>query len=75
MNAESYCYAEDLQSFREQFTRENVLRMIQESGGFSMNYRLMVHDEPKQVTLKAVLLKNENTEKLLIGVRTWRNRK
>ena len=75
VNAESYCYAEDLQSFREQFTRENVLRMIQESGGFSMNYRLMVHDEPKQVTLKAVLLKNENTEKLLIGVRTWRNRK
>jgi hypothetical protein len=75
VNAESYCYAEDLQGFREQFTRENVLQLIQENGSFSISYRLMIHDEPKQVTLKAVLLKNEDTEKLLIGVRAWRDRK
>jgi diguanylate cyclase (GGDEF)-like protein len=75
VNAESYCYAEDLQRFREQFTRENVLQGIREDGRFSISYRLMIHGKPKQVTLKAVLLKNGNTDKLLIGVRAWKDRK
>ena len=75
VNAESYCYAEDLQRFREQFTRENVLYRLHQDGNFSINYRLMIHGEPKQVTLKAVLLKNEDSEKLLIGVRAWRDRR
>jgi len=74
VNAESYCYAEDLQRFREQFTRENVLQGIREDGRFSISYRLMIHGKPKQVTLKAVLLKNGNTDKLLIGVRAWKDR-
>ena len=75
MNAEAYCNAGDLQRFREQFTRENVLQCIHESGRFSINYRLMIRGEPKPVTLKAVLLKNGNADKLLIGVRAWVDRK
>ena len=75
VNAESYCYAEDLQRFREQFTRENVLQSIREDGRFSISYRLMIHGKPKQVTLKAVLLKSGDTDKLLIGVRAWKDRK
>ena len=74
VNAEIYCHAEDLQRFREQFTRENVLQSIRENGRFSINYRLMIRGEPKQVTLKAVLLKNGNEDKLLIGVRAWKER-
>ena len=75
VNAESFCFAEDLQRFREQFTRENVLQHIREDGSFSISYRLMLQGKPKQVTLKAVLLKNGNTDKLLIGVRAWKDRK
>ena len=74
INAETYCHAEDLQRFREQFTRANVLQRIRENGHFSINYRLMIHGEPKHVTLKAVLLKNGNADKLLIGVRAWIDR-
>jgi hypothetical protein len=73
-NAENYCYADDLQRFRELFTRENVLRDIRSQGRFSIHYRIMVQGEPKQVTLKAVLLKEGNTEKLLIGLRAWKDR-
>jgi EAL domain-containing protein (putative c-di-GMP-specific phosphodiesterase class I) len=75
VNAESFCFAEDLQRFREQFTRENVLQHIREDGSFSISYRLMIRGKPKQVTLKAVLLKNGNTDKLIIGVRAWKDRK
>ena len=48
---------------------------IRENGRFSINYRLMIHGEPKPVTLKAVLPKNGNADKLLIGVRAWKDRK
>ena len=74
-DAGKYCYVEDVQHFREQFTRENVLQCIRENGRFSINYRLMIHGEPKPVTLKAVLPKNGNADKLLIGVRAWKDRK
>ena len=70
-NAETYCHPEDLQRFREQFTRENVLQSIRENGHFSINYRLMIHGEPRQVTLKAALVKSGDTEKMLVGVRAW----
>ena len=75
VNADAYCYAEDLQRFREQFTRENVMRRIREDGRFNINYRLMIHGEPKQVSLKAVRLKDGHTDQLLIGVRTWKDRR
>ena len=75
VNAESFCFAKDLQRFREQFTRENVLQHIREDGSFSISYRLMIQGKPKQVTLKAVLPKNGNTDKLIIGVRAWKDRK
>ena len=74
-DAGKYCYAEDVRHFREQFTRENVLQRIRENGRFSINYRPMIHGEPKPVTLKAVLPKNGNADKLLIGVRAWKDRK
>ena len=75
VNAESFCFAEDLQRFREQFTRENVLQHIREDGSFSISYRLMIQGKPKQVTLKAVLPNSGNTDELIIGVRAWKDRK
>ena len=74
VNAENYCYPGDLQRFREQFTRENVLHDICSQGRFSIHYRLLIHGESKQVTLKAVLLKGGGADKLLIGVRAWKDR-
>ena len=74
VNAEAYCHPDDLQRFREKFTRENVLRTISVGGSFNISYRLMIRGEPKQVTLKAVILRDGSAEKLLVGVRAWKTR-
>ena len=74
-DAYTYCYAEDRQRFQEQVTLENVLREIREHGGFSINYRLIIKGVPRPVTLKAALFKDGEADKLVVGVRAWKDRK
>ena len=67
---------EDYPLFLERFTRENVLREVRETGAFRIQYHLMIHGEPKHVALKIAPYRDGvNEEKLLVGVRTWRERK
>ncbi len=66
---------EDLPKYLAGFTRENVLREIQENGVFKLHYRLMLERGPHPVTLKIVAF-NEGTERqLLASVRAWQIRK
>ena len=74
IDAFTHCYPEDRQRFQEQVTMENVLREIRLHGSFSINYRLIIKGEPRQVTLKASLFKDRDEEKLVVGVRPWKNR-
>ena len=74
VDAFTYCYEADRRRFQEQFTQENVLRIIRERGSFSIDYRLMVRGEPRPVTLKAALFKEGGTDKLVVGVRAWKER-
>ena len=67
-------YPEDLQNYLDSFSKENVLRSIKENGQFTMHYRLMLHGKPKQVSLKIVSVKERDGEKLIAGVRVWRER-
>lgn len=75
VDAYTYCYAEDRQRFQEQVTLENVMREIRLHGKFSINYRLIIKGEPVPVTLKASLFKDGDEEKLVVGVRVWKDRR
>jgi hypothetical protein len=74
IDAFTYCYEEDRQRFQEQVTQENVLRVIRERGNFSIDYRLIIRGKPRPVTLKAALFKEGGVEKLVVGVRAWKDR-
>ena len=74
VDAFTYCYEEDRQRFQEQVTQENVLRVIRERGSFSIDYHLIIRGEPRPVTLKAALFKEGGLEKLVVGVRAWKER-
>ena len=74
VDAFTYCYEEDRQRFQEQVTQENVLRVIRERGNFSIDYRLIIRGKPRPVTLKAALFKEGGVEKLVVGVRAWKDR-
>ncbi len=65
---------EDLPAFRQEFTKEKVLRAVHEEGCFKLHYRLMLHGQPKPVSLKVALFKEEDEEKLVVSVRAWRVR-
>ena len=74
VDAFTHCYSEDRQRFHQQVTMENVMREIRLHGSFSINYRLIIKGEPRPVTLKASLFKNGDDDKLVVGVRAWKNR-
>ena len=74
VDAYAHCCDEDRQRFREQVTRENVLGQIEQRGSFSVNYRLVMKGAPRPVTLKASLFKDGDEEKLVVGVRAWKDR-
>jgi hypothetical protein len=74
VDAFTYCYEEDRQRFQEQVTQENVLRVIRERGSFSIDYRLIIRGVPRPVTLKAALFKEGGMDKLVVGVRAWKER-
>ena len=61
-------YPEDVDKFQAQFTRERILEEIEKNGQFVIQYRLMMDGEPKYVSAKAVLVEEQNTPKLIIGI-------
>ncbi len=73
-NAGKYFFPDDVEVFRKQFTRENIMRTIRASGSFKTQYRLMINGEPRPVTLKAAMFREGGEEKLVVGVRAWRKR-
>ena len=74
-DAEKAIAPEDRTFFMERFTKENILQAIRETGVFKLQYHLMMNGEPRHVALKIAPFKeSEHEEKLLIGVRVWRER-
>ena len=66
-DAKSALFSDDVPAFIKTFTRENIVRSIEESGSFTMYYRLLIDGEPTYVNLKAVRL-NEKDNRIIIGV-------
>ncbi len=69
IDSDLYCFPEDKKRFQEHFTKENVLREIRQHGRFTINYRLVIKDVPRPVTLKAALFKDGDEEKMVVGLR------
>ena len=61
-------FSEDLDQFLASFTKENVMREIQNSGVFELQYRLMIRGEAKYVILKAAMVQEKDGPQLIIGV-------
>lgn len=74
IDVETRMYAPDKQRFKERFSKEKVLSEIREHGSFNINYRLLINDAPTPVSLKAAMFKDGDTDKLVIGVRAWKDR-
>ena len=67
-NASKAIYAEDIEKRLHTLTKENVMREIQENGYFTLNYRLLINGKPVPVILKAVLVEEDDGEKIILGV-------
>ena len=67
-DAQNAIYEEDQELFIKAFHKRNVLKSLEESGIFSINYRLMMGGTPRYVRLKAVRFTENDKEQILVGV-------
>ncbi len=74
IDAETFFYEPDIQRFKESFTKENVLKEIHMQGSYTINFHLMINNVPRPVTLKAARFMDGNEDKLVVGIRAWKDR-
>ena len=67
-------HPDDLALYLEQFTKENVLEETRKGNVFKMQYRLVIGGQPRPVSLRIAPFKEKGEEKLVAGVRAWRQR-
>ena len=67
-DGEQMVFKDDLSLFRAQFTQENILRAVREKGLFQIQYRLVINGEPKPILLKAAMVRENEAQKLIVGV-------
>jgi hypothetical protein len=60
-------YDEDREALIKSFTKENVMKNVDENGVFVLTYRLMIGDSPTYVNMKAVRM-DKDDKHLIIGV-------
>ena len=67
-------YPEDLPLYEKEFTKEKVMAKIRGGQIYRLHYRLMINGEPKPVSLRIAMFRENGDEKLVAGVRLWRER-
>ena len=65
-------YSEDVDLFKVMFTKEQMLREIENSGRFNMIYRLMINGKPEYVNLDAAMIEEDGTRQIIVGVKFYR---
>ena len=60
-------YEEDREAFLSVFTKENILRYLEEQGVFTYTYRLIDKGEPEYVNMKAMRMQPDSKH-LIIGI-------
>jgi GGDEF domain-containing protein len=61
-------HPDDRIKFRALMTKENVMRSLETDGFFSLQYRLLIGENPKYVNLKGALVEEEGKPVLIMGV-------
>ncbi|MGX8681659.1 MAG: GGDEF domain-containing protein, partial [Spirochaetales bacterium] len=67
-NAEEVIDPDDVDRVRSLLVKEKVLQNIEKTGLYSFNYRLLIGGEPTYVSLKAALVKEGDSNQLIIGI-------
>lgn len=67
-NSRRVVHPEDQQLFMSQFTKENLLNMIERDGMFVLDYRLLIGGLPSYVRLKASKFEEDGKTTLIIGL-------
>ena len=67
-------HPDDLPQYLEEFTKENVLEETHKGNVFKMQYRLVIGGVARPVSLRIARFKENGEEKLVAGVRAWRQR-
>jgi hypothetical protein len=65
--ARQIIYKDDLPFFLASFTRDQVLRAIDEQGAFTLGYRQIIDGKPTYVSMKAMRMSHDSSH-LIIGV-------
>ena len=68
-------HPEDLPHYLEGFARQNVLHEIEQNKRFQQHYRLMIQGKPTPVSLTIVPVRENGEDKLVAGIRAWRERR
>lgn len=67
-NSRYVLHPQDVDMFVKVFTKENVVKAVNENGSFNYDYRLMINDESTYVSMKVVRA-NTKGKGILVGVR------
>lgn len=67
-NAKHVVHPEDLQDFLNVYSKENVLKEVQEKGMMVLRYRFLVDGEVIHVCLKATMLDESDGPQLIVGI-------
>ena len=66
--AHTYNHPKDLNFFLSAFTKENMLKEIEQNGSFTLGYRLLMDGAPLHVLMKAALVQEKEGLRLIIGL-------
>ena len=75
IDAKKTFHPDDLPRFLQEFSREKILREINENRIFKLQYRLLINGQPTPVSLRIARYREGSEEKLVAGVRAWKARK
>jgi diguanylate cyclase (GGDEF)-like protein len=64
----SVVHKDDIEQFLLKFTKENVMRMVKETGIFMLYYRIMLNDTPIYVSLRAAIVEEKDGPLLIVGI-------
>lgn len=64
-----YVAIADLEYVSNQFTKDNIIKKINEKGIFILKYRFVLNDELRYAVLKAAFIEEKGVKRLIIGIR------
>ena len=73
-NGKSIVHPDDMEEFVTRLTNDNVKKQIADNGFFQHKFRIKLNDEYVLIVMKVAKVMDKGQEKLIAGVRKWRER-